>query len=286
MSGAFWIKVTTAIWDDEKIKIIEAMPERDSIMVIWFKLLTQAGKCNEGGRLQLTDYIPLDAELMAGIFNRTQADVERALAVFKRFGMVECDDMEFPFLPNWHKHQNIDALEKLQDAREKEKEANKRRVAEYRERQKAKRDGNVTVTITGNGHKKENKELELESDKEKEPKPLSGDKPPDSIPFSAIVEYLNQKCGTAYKATSEKTKTLIRARWSEGHRVEHFQRVIHTKQKEWGNDPEMCKYLRPETLFGTKFESYLNQKPKGGGNGGGPGKGNSGGTDYSAFIDE
>ena len=74
-----------------------------------------------------------------------------------------------------------------------------------------------------------------------------------------IVDYLNQKAGTNYKASTSKTKSLIVARFNEGFLVEDFTKVIDNKTQEWlGTDME--KYLRPETLFGNKFEGYLNQK--------------------------
>ena len=75
-----------------------------------------------------------------------------------------------------------------------------------------------------------------------------------------IVDYLNQKANTKYKSTTNKTKTLINARFKEGFTKEDFIKVIDNKTEEWLNDEKMCKFLRPETLFGTKFESYLNQK--------------------------
>lgn len=74
-----------------------------------------------------------------------------------------------------------------------------------------------------------------------------------------IVEYLNSVCGTAYRTTSAKTQTLINARLNEGFTFEDFKTVIDKKSKEW-KGTEMEQYLRPETLFGTKFESYLNAK--------------------------
>jgi len=74
-----------------------------------------------------------------------------------------------------------------------------------------------------------------------------------------IIEYLNQEADTNYKSTSVKTKTLIKARMKEGFTVDNFHTVIQKKTAEWRNT-EQEKYLRPETLFGTKFESYLNQK--------------------------
>lgn len=81
-----------------------------------------------------------------------------------------------------------------------------------------------------------------------------------------VIDRLNDVAGTKYKAKTPKTKTLIQARLKEGFSLEDFNRVIDKKCREWSKT-EMAKYLRPETLFGTKFESYLNQpeaisKPK------------------------
>lgn len=77
-----------------------------------------------------------------------------------------------------------------------------------------------------------------------------------------IVNYLNSKIGTHYRATTRKTQSLIKARMNEGFTVNDFKTVIDNKVAEWSKDERMSKYLRPETLFGTKFESYLNQQNK------------------------
>lgn len=80
-----------------------------------------------------------------------------------------------------------------------------------------------------------------------------------STAAAEIVDYLNSKIGTHYRATTRKTQSLIKARMNEGFTVDDFKKVIDNKSDEWGKDSKMSKYLRPETLFGTKFESYLNQ---------------------------
>ena len=77
---------------------------------------------------------------------------------------------------------------------------------------------------------------------------------------SEIVSYLNEKAGTGYRTTTDKTKKVIHARLEEGFKVDDFKTVIDKKCAEWIGDPKMEKYLRPETLFGTKFEGYLNAK--------------------------
>ena len=74
---------------------------------------------------------------------------------------------------------------------------------------------------------------------------------------------LNGALGTSYRPTSKKTRQLIHARWAEGFRLPDFEAVIATMAAAWGDDPKMSAYLRPETLFGPKFESYLNRpKPR------------------------
>ena len=83
------------------------------------------------------------------------------------------------------------------------------------------------------------------------------------IPYTEIVAALNGALGTSYRPTSKKTRQLIHARWAEGFRFPDFEAVIATMAAAWGDDPKMSAYLRPETLFGPKFESYLNRpKPR------------------------
>ena len=84
----------------------------------------------------------------------------------------------------------------------------------------------------------------------------------DNVPYQEIVNYLNNSAGTNYRASSKKTRELIKARINEGYTLEDFKVVIEKKTREWINDNKMKAYLRPETLFGTKFEGYLNQPEK------------------------
>lgn len=87
----------------------------------------------------------------------------------------------------------------------------------------------------------------------------------DSGKIKEIIDYLNNKLKTRYSVYSKKSNTHIRARLNEGYSVEDFKLVIDQKYKDWYNT-EYAEYLRPETLFGTKFEGYLNKalmnKPK------------------------
>lgn len=83
-----------------------------------------------------------------------------------------------------------------------------------------------------------------------------------SIPYQEIVEYLNKRTGKKFKYKSKATQRLIKARWNEGFELDDFKKVVDNKCLDWLKDEKMSEYLRPATLFGTKFESYLNQKTK------------------------
>lgn len=91
---------------------------------------------------------------------------------------------------------------------------------------------------------------------------LSGSDEPDRVPYGEITDYLNEKAGSQFRSSTKKTQSLIKARFNEGFKIDDFKRVIDIKTNEWLNNKDMSKYLRPETLFGTKFESYLNQEHK------------------------
>ncbi|OLS34426.1 replication protein [Alkalihalophilus pseudofirmus] len=241
MADVKWIKLSTQMFDDEKIRLIEQMPEADTILIIWVKLLAQAGKTNASGYIYLSEKIPYTEEMLATIFNRSLPIVRLALSTFQQFGMIEVSDDNFIAIANWEKHQNIDGMEKIRE---------QNRLRKQREREKkrlrlANDDSHVTVT---QNHATE-EELDKELDKEKE-----------IIPYVEIVTYLNDATSKNYRYSTKKTKDLIKARWNEGFTLNDFKKVIDIKCREWLNNPEMNNFLRPETLFGTKFEGYLNQQ--------------------------
>ncbi len=129
MAEIKWIKITTDIFDDDKILLIESLPDADSIIVIWFKLLCLAGKQNNSGVFLLNDRIPYTDKMLATIFRRKETTVHLALETFENFGMIEVVDGVIT-IPNWGKHQNLDAIEKkteymrgyMRNYREKQKQ--------------------------------------------------------------------------------------------------------------------------------------------------------------------
>lgn len=127
-----WIKLTTTMFEDEKIDFILSLPEGDSILLIWIRLLTMAGKCNSNGFVFLTEQIPYTEDMLAHKFKKSINIVKLALSTFTRLGMIENDDNGYIYLTNWRKHQNIEGLEKI-------REQNRIRKQKQRERENNKK---------------------------------------------------------------------------------------------------------------------------------------------------
>ena len=235
MADVKWVKLTTDMFDNRKIKHLRRLPEGNNIVLIWVMLLTMAGRCNASGMIFLTENIPYTPKMLADELGFEENTIKLALEALERFGMI-VTDCNFMFVSGWQEYQNIEGMDKI-------REQTRKRVAKHRENQKL-LIGNATcnVTVTQCNAIEEDKER----DKEKEL-------------YMSIIDYLNQKAGTKYKSSSKKTQTCIHARLAEGYSVDDFRTVIDKKCADWiGTDYE--QYLRPETLFGTKFESYLNAK--------------------------
>lgn len=160
MTEITWIKLCTDVFDDEKIMLIDSMPESDGIIVIWFKLLCLAGKQNNGGVFMLNDKMLYNDEMFAAIFRRPINLVRLALTTFENFGMVEIINNAYT-IPNWEKHQNVDKMDEI-------REQTRQRVAKHREKQKL-LGSNVTcnadVTLR-NAIEEEVEEEEKEEEKE------------------------------------------------------------------------------------------------------------------------
>lgn len=156
MSDVKWIKVSTSMFDSSrKIKQIELMPEGDTILVIWLKLLLLAGNINDGGQIYLTPEIPYTEEMLANELRRPLNTVRMALSLFEKFGMIEIID-DILRLSSWEKYQSVDKLDKI-------REQTRQRVAKCRENKRLQASNatcNATVT-DGNG-------IEEEGDKDKE----------------------------------------------------------------------------------------------------------------------
>ncbi len=161
MAEVKWIKITVDMFDDEKIKIIQSMPEGDALLVVWIKLITLAGKTNDGGYVYISDNMPYTDEMLAVIMNKPLNTIRLALDTFMKLGMIE-NDVKGIYLLNFEKHQSLDKLEKI-------KEQNKLRARKFREKQKL-LESNVTETLRNDIDidKEEDKEIDIDIDNKKE----------------------------------------------------------------------------------------------------------------------
>lgn len=231
-SDVKWIKITTDMFDNRKIKHLRRLPDGNNIVLIWVMLLTMAGRCNSGGMIFLTENIPYTSKMLADELDFEENTVSLALNALEQLNMIVMDHGFFS-IAGWDEYQNIEGMEKI-------REQNRIRQKKWYEKQKALPNVRNNVSVT------ESNATDIEEEREEE-KEI----------YISIVSYLNQRAGTNYRASSKKTKSCIHARLEEGFRFDDFKTVIDKKANEWiGTEYE--QFLRPETLFGTKFESYLN----------------------------
>lgn len=180
MADVKWIKIVTDIFDDEKVLLIEQMPEADTILVLWFKLLCLAGKSNTNGLLMLNDKIAYTDEMFCALFRRPLNTVRLAISTFEQFGMIEIID-NIVSVSNWEKHQNGDKLETI-------KKQTRTRVRNHRAKQKAlveaacNAECNVTVTLPVTPCNATDKEEDKEEDKELDREESTAAVPPTLAP--------------------------------------------------------------------------------------------------------
>ncbi|MCR5344391.1 MAG: phage replisome organizer N-terminal domain-containing protein [Butyrivibrio sp.] len=140
-----WIKTRTDIFENRKIKMLESLPEGDTLVVLWFKLMSLAGKINDNGMIYFSEDMPYTAEMLSVEFNRPVNTIKLALSTFEKFKMIEYIDGCI-HLMNWEEYQGTDKSEKV-------KEQTRARVAKHRENQKLLQENvteNITESVTSN----------------------------------------------------------------------------------------------------------------------------------------
>lgn len=231
----YWLRLRRDFFKRHDIKIIESMPNGKDYVLFYLKLLVES--IDHEGALRFNDTIPYN-EQMLSVITGTNVDVVRAaMSVFSELGMIDILDDSTIFM------RETQAL-----VGSETKWAEKKRV--YR----AKKDNVPQLSAGSPCDVRQEKEIDIEKEKEKEIEI-------DKEIYSSILSHLNQKAGTGYKASGKQNQKYIRARLNEGFSLDDFICVIDNMCAEWIGDKKMEAYLRPETLFGTKFESYLNRKP-------------------------
>lgn len=170
MADVKWIKLASDIFNNRKIRQIEALPDGDAIVVIWIKLLCLAGNINDCGLVYFTKEIPYTEEMMATQFGRPLQTVRVALQVFKSFGMIEIEN-DILHISNWDRYQNIDGMERIREQNRirKQRERERKRLAPPDEQKEIESvTCHVTVTESHATDKDIEKEEDIEGDKEKE----------------------------------------------------------------------------------------------------------------------
>ena len=209
MADVKWIKITTDIFDDEKILLIESLPDSYAIITVWFKLLCLAGKQNNSGVFMMGRIAYTD-KMLATIFRMKETTVTMALQTFEQFGMVEIVDGVIT-IPNWGKHQSLDQMENR-------KEFMRNYMKEYREKQKALTAGNPSSKVNSKPNCKPNSkpnvrqaEEDIEEDIEIEEEI---DIKEERIDCQQIVDLYHSICKSfpSVRSLSDARKKAIKAR--------------------------------------------------------------------------
>lgn len=264
----FWLKVDKKFFDNLFIKRLKNMPGGYTMTVIYIRLMLES--LENDCILYYEGYFDSLVQELALKLDVSEDDINMTVAYFTKCGLIQIDDDGHATLSqakamvesetNWSKYKreqrkqapNVARLENVQNSWtnsnlcpteiEKENRVNSKSNNLYLDNILS---GNPDFTFPT--WLEENARKDLEKTKHKE--------------LWIPIAYLNQVANKRYKFV-DKTKRLLLARFKEGYTLEDFKQVIDIKTAEWKDSPEFSKYLRPETLFGSKFDGYLNQKPK------------------------
>jgi len=273
----FWLKVDKKFFDNLFIKRLKNMPGGYTMTVIYIRLMLES--LEDDCILYYEGYFDSLVQELALKLDVSEDDINMTVAYFTKCGLIQIDDDGHATLSqakamvesetNWAKYKreqrkNSQNLPKLENVQKLETASN-----------------SCPTEIEIELDKELEQDLKLDINKEYIVEGTSPNEQSSSFTFPTWLEetaikdlektkhkelwipivYLNQVANKRYKFV-DKTKRLLLARFKEGYTLEDFKQVIDIKTAEWKDSPEFSKYLRPETLFGTKFDGYLNQKPK------------------------
>lgn len=264
----FWLKVDKKFFDNLFIKRLKNMPGGYTMTVIYIRLMLES--LEDDCILYYEGYFDSLVQELALKLDVSEDDINMTVAYFTKCGLIQIDDDGHATLSqakamvesetNWAKYKreqrkNSQDLPKLDNVQNKKTISNSCPTEIEQENRVNSKSNNLYLDNILSGNPDYNFPTWLE---ETAIKDLEKTKHKELwIP----IAYLNQVANKRYKFV-DKTKRLLLARLKEGYTLEDFKQVIDIKTAEWKDSPEFSKYLRPETLFGSKFDGYLNQKPK------------------------
>ena len=266
----FWLKVDKKFFDNLFIKRLKNMPGGYTMTVIYIRLMLES--LEDDCILYYEGYFDNLVQELALKLDVSEDDINMTVAYFTKCGLIQIDDDGHATLSqakamvesetNWAKYKreqrkNSQDIPKLENVQNKKTISNScpTEIEIEKENRVNSKSNNLYLDNILSGNPDYNFPTWLE---ETAIKDLEKTKHKELwIP----IAYLNQVANKRYKFV-DKTKRLLLARFKEGYTLEDFKQVIDIKTAEWKDSPEFSKYLRPETLFGSKFDGYLNQKPK------------------------
>lgn len=213
MAEIKWVKLTTDMFDNRKIKHLRRLPEGNSIVLIWVMLLTMAGRCNSGGMIFLTENIPYTPKMLADELDFEENTVILALQALEQLNMIVTNNGFFT-IAGWEEYQNIEGMDKI-------REQNRLRKQKQREKQKflpePSRDSHGTVTQCHAIDIEEDKEIELEKDKK--------------IDCQQVVDLYHSVCKSfpTIRSLSDARKKAIKARLKT-YNLEDFKTVFQNAE--------------------------------------------------------
>lgn len=274
MADVKWIKITTDIFDDEKILLIESLPDAYAIITVWFKLLCLAGKMNNSGVFMMNNRVAYTDKMLATIFRMKETTVQLALQTFEQFGMVEIIDGVIT-IPNWGKHQNLDQLES-------KKEYMRNYMQEYREKQKL---------LTGKPNCKTNSKANV-SQADKEDKDIDKEREKEKIDYKGICNAFNEICVSypSIRSLSEARKKAIKARLAT-YSLEDFKTLFEKAEAssflKGGNDRNWTAtfdWLIKDSNMAKVLDGNYDDKPKKGGTSNEGHNSSSCKTEYGTYL--
>lgn len=172
MTAVKWVKITTDMFDNRKIKHLRKLPDGNNIVLIWVMLLTMAGRCNAGGMIFLTENIPYTPKMLADELGFEENTVKLAITALEQLNMV-CTDNGFFSIAGWNEYQNIEGMEKI-------REQTRQRVAAHRQKQKALAaavQGNDKCNVTVTQCNATEEDIDIDKEKEKEYRDMGASAP-------------------------------------------------------------------------------------------------------------
>ena len=233
MAEVKWIKIATDIFDDEKILLIESMPDSYAIITAWFKLLCLAGKMNNSGVFIMNDRIAYTDKMLATVFRMKEAAVKLALDTFERFGMIERIDGAIT-IPNWGKHQNLDSIER-------KREYQRGYMREYREKQRALADKSICKTNSKAKVSRTDKEIDIDNN-------ICSPEPDER-------EQNFEKIYAIYPKKRGRTRAFSNyCSWLKGRTVNGKRRKLTNREMYLA----VYRYVEQQKAGGTELEYYKN----------------------------